>query len=159
MDDQDFHKQISQLSPRTDGEELLRMLKTAGVKDMAIGAAKKGVEYVSKNKATTIGAVLGATAASALQYKASKPGEGGEASLQRRLAEKGLSSSSKSMKETKAKGKEPGYVADLNHARAKATVDFSKVQEKHPVRSALQAIPIGAGIGTGIGWAIKNLVK
>lgn len=166
MDDSDFHNKLSDRFTRSDGAELLRVLKTAGVKDIVSGVkdtaamgAKKAVEYVSRNKATTIAGLLGAAAAGTLQYKANKPREGGKPSLQRSVAEEGLAHSERGMNETKAKGQTPGYAQEFAHSKAKAMADLSKVQEKFPGRSALQAIPIGAGIGTGLGWAIKRLVK
>jgi hypothetical protein len=127
--------------------------KTAGIKEL-LG---KGVQTLSNNKAPAIGAVIGAATATALQYMANKPGKDGK-SKQRDMAEKSLAGHEKYIGDMKAKGKEPSYPDEMSHARAKSSVETSKVMEKHPLRSSLLATPGGALAGAGLGLATRKLL-
>lgn len=130
-----------------------RKEKKAGVKELV----SKGVQFASNNKAPLLGAIIGSAAATALQYKANKPNKSG-VSKQRMAAEKSLASHDRSMEETKQMGTEPGFLDQMRHARAKSTLDVSKIMEKHPARGALLAAPGGAMVGSGVGLAVRKLL-
>lgn len=154
MDERDFLDALrAGRFPSRDASAFFSELrKSAGVKELAGRAASKGVEIVSKNKAPLAGAALGGLAATGAQYLANKSGK------QRQMAETSLASHEKSMAETKAKGKEPGFPSKMNHARLKATADVAHISEKHPVRGALLAAPVGAMAGYGLGAAARKLL-
>lgn len=148
MDERDFFNTIGEdRFPNEEASEFfINMRKEAGT---AKEILDKGVEFASKNKVKLIGSAIGATAASVLQYMANKPGKDG-VSPQRALAEKHLAGSEAEQKKMQADGKSPGMLQSLNHSRARATADISKVMEKHPKSGALIAAPAGAAIGAGL---------
>ncbi len=152
MTEFDLFKALSS-NRRTDGIELLGILKNAGIKDLA----SRGVQYASNNKAPLLGAAVGAATATALQYLANKPGKDG-VSKQRALADKSLSANENSLRDMEQKGKDPGFRDQMNHARAKSSAEISRIMEKHPARGALLAAPGGAMAGAGIGLTVRKLL-
>lgn len=155
MSDIKFRKALSNQIPTAEAQEFLGHLKSAGVKDVAA----KGMDVLSKNKTTLLGAAIGTAVASALQYQANKPKADGSPSTQRRMAEGQLAAIEKHHGDMAAKGQEPGFADEMSHARAKGSAEVSKVMEKHPVRGALMAAPVGAMAGAGISALAKNFMK
>lgn len=155
MSDIKFRKALSTQIPTAEAQEFLGHLKSAGVKEVAA----KGMDVLSKNKSTLLGAAIGTAVASALQYQANKPKADGSPSTQRRMAEGQLAAIEKHHGDMAAKGQEPGFADEMSHARAKGSAEVSKVMEKHPVRGALMAAPVGAMAGAGISALAKNFMK
>lgn len=155
MDDRDLFNSLStgRFPSKEASEYFSELRKSAGVKEM-VG---KGIQTLSNNKAPAIGAVIGAATATALQYMANKPGKDGK-SKQRDMAEKSLAGHEKYIGDMKSQGKEPSYPDEMSHARAKSSVETSKVMEKHPLRSSLLAAPGGALAGAGLGLATRKLL-
>lgn len=157
MDERDFLNALgeSRFPSEEASEFFAHMRKEAGTaKDLL----NKGLEFASQNKVQLIGSALGAGTATGLQYLANKPGKDG-VSPQRALAEKSLAGSEADQKKMQAEGKEPGMFKELNHSRAKATADVSKVLEKHPKRGALIAAPVGAAVGGGLAALATRLLR
>lgn len=155
MDERDFLAAL-----KTDGtfakeasEYFSELRKSAGVKDLAARGVREVGEFVGARKAPLLGAVIGSATATALQYMANKSKDG-KPSQQRQVAEKSLSSREKEMAETK----DPSFSQQMGHARAKSSVDIARISEKHPVRGALLAAPMGAAAGYGLGTLARKIV-
>lgn len=152
MDERDFLKALSDgRFPSKEAHEYFSELrKTAGVKDMALKGAKEVGKAVSERKIPLMAALIGGAAAVALQYKQNKP-QGDKPSKERQSAESSLAAHDKADQEATSQGKPRSFIDQLNHSRARASADVSKVTEKHPARGALLAAPAGAAVGYGLG--------
>ncbi len=156
MDDIDFLDSIrTDKSYKAEASDFLDVLKTAGA---AGDLAKKGLDFVSKNKIPLLGAAIGTATATALQYLDNKPKKDGKPSSQRQVAEGGLAASEKKLESQREQGKAPGFVDSMAHERAKFRAGASQVMEKHPIRGAALAAPMGAAAGYGLGVLGKKLV-
>lgn len=160
MDDRDFLNAL-----KTNGtfakeasEYFSELRKTAGPKELMGKGVGKAIDFVSQRKAPLLGAAIGAATMTAIQYLNNKPGKDGKPSKQRQSDEGTLAAREKSLAETKAQGKEPTFGDQMSHAHARSAADVSRIAEKHPVRGALLAAPIGALGGMGLGYAARKLV-
>lgn len=157
MDDTDFKNSLgSHRIPQEEGADFLTKLKTASpVRELA----SKGMDAVAKNKMPLIGAAIGAAVAAAVQYMDNKPKKDGGPSTQRETAEKGLAASEKHMATQSEGGKQPSFSDKMNHEKSKFRAGAAQVMEKHPVRGAAFAAPMGAAIGFGAGRLGETLLK
>jgi len=156
MDERDF---LSAL--KTDGtfakeasEYFSELRKSAaGVKDLAAKGVREVGEFVAGRKAPLLGAAIGMATATGLQYLANKSKDG-KPSKQREVAEKSLAGREKEMGETQT----PSFDQQMGHARAKSSVDIARISEKHPVRGALLAAPLGGAAGYAAGALARRFV-
>lgn len=153
MDERDFLNALKtdQTFSKEASEFFSELRKTSGAKELVGKGVGKAVEFVSQRKAPLLGAAIGAATATALQYLANKPKDG-KPSKQRQAAEGSLASSEKALA-----AKPEGFSEQMGHARAKSSVDISHISEKHPVRGAMLAAPMGALGGYGLGYAARKL--
>lgn len=153
MDDRAFFESLIDDAPRRRaGAEFLR--KHAGFVDGAKAVGTRTAKLLKDHAPEIAGALAGAAALTAVQYHASKPGKSGTSAEQRMIAAMDQAHQ-KSVTETKAEGKEPGFASDLSKASIDSARPFSDLLAKHPGKgAALMAAPMGATTG----WQLAKTI-
>ena len=97
------------------------------------------------------GAAIGGLALTAIQAIANRGGKNGSPSTQQRVAETLMHKAKRDIQVAKQEGRKLTYGEEINRLTAPSIKGLSDLAAKHPIRSALPALPIGASVGANIG--------